>query len=165
MLYAQQTTFHYQDVYEWEGADIPSAVRVRGRITLDMIQDALSDTETGLPTIGIPVMYMRDQIQSGGMFNKQVTDCLVVKNAEHPDDYFHFVFTVRTTGTVTTIGIYHSGQSPNSGKAALKEQRQKSSSLFDNFMGAVTRTNDQGMAEEYDYYGLVFDVIRKTFGI
>ena len=150
-------------IREW--GDFPSAIRVKGRITLDMIQAALSNEESGLPTIGIPVKYEREQIQSGGLFNKQVEDCLLVKNANHMTDYFHFVFTVRTTGAVTTIGVYYTGYSPNSGQKSLKESRQKSSSMFDNILGAFTKTDDRAFEEEYDYYAMVVDVLKSTFGV
>lgn len=89
---------------------------MQGHITRDDLQNALSSSESGLPTIGIPVEFSRDQIQSGNMISKQCEECLVLKNAEHPNDYFHFVFIVRTTGNVSTISIYRSGSSPLSGQ-------------------------------------------------
>ena len=77
MLYAQQSFAHSQDIYEWD--TLPRGVRVQGRITLDDLQNALSDNGSGLPTIGIPVEFSRDQIQSGNMISKQCEDCLILK--------------------------------------------------------------------------------------
>ena len=164
MLYREQTYTHNQSLFDW-GDAFPSAIRVRGQITLDMIQDALSNPESGLPTIGIPVTYERDQIQSGGMFNKQIEDCLLLVNAQHPTGYFKFVFTVRTTGAVTTIGVYHCGYSDYIGKANVKESRKKSDFFPDKILGIFTQTDSKGIQEENDYYTLVFDVLKNVFGI
>ncbi len=163
MLYAQQSFAHSQDIYEWD--TLPRGVRVQGRITLDDLQNALSDNGSGLPTIGIPVEFSRDQIQSGNMISKQCEDCLILKNAEHPNDYFHFVFTTRTTGNVSTISIYRAGCSPMSGQKNKQEERKGSNSLFQNILGAVTKTDDRSLAEEYDYYAMVEDVIKNVLGI
>ena len=164
MLYREQTSTHYQSLFDW-GDAFPSAIRVRGQVTLDMIQEALSNPDSGLPTTGIPVTYERDQIQSGGLFNKQVEDCLLMKNAAHPDDYFKFVFTVRTTGAMSTIGVYHCGESGYMGKANEKESRQKSGFWLDKALSIFTQTDNQGIQAENDYYQMVFDVLQVVFGI
>lgn len=163
MLFMEQTYFHYKDIYDW-GDGFPSEVRVRGQVTLDMIQETLSSPEY-LPSIGIPFTFGRDQIQTGGMFNKQVQDCLLLINAEHQNDYFKFVFTTRTTGTVSTIGIYHCGSSAYIGKANLKEFRKNSDFALDRIAGFFTTTNSQAMQEENDYYMMVFDVLKKLLGV
>ena len=163
MLYAESSFSRTKDLYEWDM--LPTGVRVKGRYTLEDIQRVLSDAEKGLPSIGIPTEFERDQIQRGGMFNKQYEDCLVLKNAEHPSDYFHFTFTARTTGNVTTISIFRSGTSPLSQKSNLKDMRKSSDSLFQNILGAVTKTDEQGLEAEYDYYAMVADIIKEAFGI
>lgn len=163
MLYAQEAFTHSKDIYEWD--ILPSAVRVKGRYSLSDIQQALSDPDSGLPVIGIPVEFSMDEIQYGNMFSKQYEQCLVLKNGQHPDDYFHFVFTVRWTGNTTTIQIYRSGISPLSQKSNLRDMRKNSDSLFQNLLGAVTKTDEQGISQEYDYYAIVADIIKTTFGI
>ena len=163
MLYMDETFTHGRSVFDW-GDSFPSAIRVRGEVTLDMIQERLSEPQY-LPSIGIPVTYDRSQIQSGGMFNKQVEDCLLVKNAEHPDDYFSFVFTVRTTGAVTTIGVYHCGSSAYIGQANLKEFRKNSDFTLDRIAGFFTKTDNRAMQAEDDYYQMVFDVLNRALGL
>ncbi len=163
MLYAQESIAHDADIHVWDA--LPEAVRVKGRYTLDDIERILSDEENGLPTIGIPVEFSRDQIQRGSLFNKQFEDCLVLKNAEHPNDYFHFVFTTRTVGAVTTCSIYRSGISPRSQKANKKDHYKNSSSFFENVLGALTQTDEMGIEEEYDYYAMVADIIKEMFHI
>ena len=86
----------------WE--DIPTHVQVAGRYTIDDVQALLAKADTGLATSGLPVTYER--------YQNNYQDCLIVKNSEHPDDYFKFVFATRTTGNMTTISVYRSGKSP-----------------------------------------------------
>ena len=151
-------------IFDW-GDTFPPGVRVKSKITLDMLQAALSNPENGLPTIGIPVKYEREQIQDGGMFKKTFQDCLLVINADHPDDYFKFVFTVRTTGVMTTIEIFHCGSSAYIGKANYRDYLKNSDSGFNKFKAIFTKVDNQAMEEENDYYTLVFDVLKTVLGI
>lgn len=165
MLYAQQTFAHMQDIYTWD--ILPTGIRVPGHLTLDDLKLALlnDDSPFSLASTGFPVTFSKDQIQSGNLVSKQVEDCLVLKNSMHPNDYFHFVFTVRTTGNMTTISIYRSGQSPLSGQQNKRENRKNSDSLFQNILGAVTKTDEQALAKEYDYYDMVATAIKSILGI
>lgn len=160
MLYLEP--IYLLDLFEW--SMLPPEIRVRGRYSLNEIQQALLNPEFGLPTIGIPVEFIRDQIQSGNKINRQYDDCLVLRNVEHPNDYFHFVFSTRVTGTLSTISIYRSGNSPLSAQKRKQRERNSSKSLIVNILGATTKVDERGLAEEYDYYALVADVIKSTFG-
>lgn len=164
MLYLQDSFTHARTVFEWEDSLLPPAVRMSGQYTLDDLEAALSSSENGLPTLGLPFKFERDQIQSGNMVSKRVEDCLVLKNADHPSDYFTFVFTVRVVGNATTYTIYRSGCSPRSAQKNQQEDRKASSNLLVNILGAVTKVDDQGLDEEYDYYAMVANVIKTVMG-
>lgn len=135
-------------------------VRIKGRYDLDSLVAALNDPAIGLPTIGLPVQFDRDQIQYGNLFRKTYEDCVVLKNADHPDDYFYFVFTARTTGNLTTLGIYRAGSSVNHGQENKKAERMGRKTLVGAIAGALTKTDKQGLEAEEDYYALVIDTIR-----
>lgn len=160
MLYLEPIIL--RDLYEW--SMLPPEIRIRGCYSLNELQGILLNPKSGLPTIGIPIELKWDQIQSGNKFNRRYDDCLVLKNAEHPTDYFHFVFTTRVTGTMSTISIYRSGHSLLSAQKNKQQERRSSNSLFVNILGAATKVDDRGLAEEYDYYALVTDIIKSTFG-
>ena len=163
MLYAQDSFAHTKDIFEWDIC--PSAVKVKGRYTLDDLKSLLNNPENGLPTIGIPVIFTYDEIQSGSMFSKSVETCLVLKNAQHQQDYFHFVFTARQTGNMTYFEIYRSGTSPRSYDSNKKDEWKASNSLFKNILGAVAKTDERGIREEYDYYDMVADIIKECLGV
>ena len=151
-------------LYEWEET-IPTRIRVPGVYTLQHLKQFLEDPKEGLPTIGIPVVYETDQIKSGGVFNKQLTDCLIIRNQQHMYDYFCFVLIARNVGNFTGIEIWRYGTSALSYKQNKKEERKSSSSLFQNIVGGLTKTDSQGLEAEYMYYDLVADVLKKIFGI
>ena len=131
----------------WE--DIPTHVQVTGRYTIDDVQALLAKADTGLAASGLPVTYERDQIQTGNLIKKNYQDCLVVKNSEHPDDYFKFVFATRTTGNMTTISVY----------------RRQSSNLLLNILSAVSTLDENALAAEYDYYSILSRIIRENLGV
>ena len=148
---------------EWD--DIPTHIQVPGRYNLDDVQDLLSKEDTGLPKSGIPVTYERDQIQTGNWIKKNYDDCLVIRNSEHPDDYFKFVFTTRTTGNMTTIGIYRSGKSPLIAKKNADNERRQSSNLLLNILSAVSTLDENALDAECDYYSMLSRIIRENFGV
>lgn len=154
----------YKDgLYGWESEDLPNEIRIKANVTLDSLADYLTDGEDGLEDLGIPVEFERDQIQSGGIFNKQYVDCIILKNAEHPTDYFKFTFTARKTGSISFIGIYRTGHSVLNEKHNIKNSRKESSSLFSNILGAATTMDTQAFDAENDYYTMIADVIKAKF--
>lgn len=154
-----------KDLRNWSEEGLPNKIRFKQRLTLEQIVSELSNEESGLPTIGIQTEFVSDQIQSGNLFNKQYEDCIVLKNCDHEDDYFHFVFTVRRTGNSSTISVFRSGVSPLSAQYNKKELRKNDSSLFKNILGALTSVDNQALDAEYDYYALVIDIIKDCFNI
>lgn len=147
----------------WE--DIPTHVQVAGRYTIDDVQALLAKADTGLATSGPPVTYERDQIQTGNLIKKNYQDCLIVKNSEHPDDYFKFVFATRTTGNMTTISVYRSGKSPLIAKKNADDERRQSSNLLLNILSAVSTLDENALAAEYDYYSILSRIIRENLGV
>ena len=152
------------NLYSWDG-DLPEGIKVRQPISLSELKAILSDPEKGIPGTGFRFSFEDDQIVRGGLFNKQYTDCLVVKNAEHPTDYFYFVFTCRITGNYTFINIYRSGTSNLHRQKNIQQQRKNSDSLFQNILGAVSKTDEAGLNIEEDFYTIVCDAIKEILGV
>ncbi len=151
-------------LYDW-GDDLPGSIRIQGQYSLSDLKNILADAESGIPGTGFRVSFENDQISRGGLFNKQYTDCLVLKNAEHMTDYFHFVFTVRVTGNWTFINIYRSGTSTLNQQKYKQQQRKNSDSLFQNLLGAISGTDEAGLAAESDYYDILCNTIRAILGV
>lgn len=152
------------NLYSWDG-DLPEGVKVQGQLSLSALKATLADPENGIPSTGFRVSFENDQIVRGGLFNKQYTDCIVIKNSEHPTDYFHFVFTSRITGNYTFINIYRSGISNLHRQKNVQQQRKNSDSLFQNFLGAISRTDEAGLDVEEDYYTIICDAIKGILGV
>lgn len=155
--------FTENNLFEWE--EIPARIRVQGTYTLEQLKALLLDEENGLPALGFPVRIENDQIQSGSIFNRQYTDCIVIKNKEHLYDYFFFVISARHVGNFTGFEIWRAGESTLSYQQNKKEARKNSSSLFQNMVGALTKTDTQGLENENMYYGIVADKLRQIFGV
>ena len=155
--------FTENNLFEWE--EIPAHIRVQGRYTLDQLKGLLLDKERGLPSIGIPTRIETDQIQTGGIFNRQYSDCLVIKNEEHLYEYFYFVISAKSVGNYTGFDIWRAGTSTLSYQQNKKEMRRNSTSLFQNIVGALTKTDEQGLDSENMYYGIVADKLIEIFGI
>lgn len=66
---------------------------------------------------------------------------------------------------MTVISFYRSGSSPLSGQKNKQEERKNSGTLFGSIAGALTKTDDRALNAEYDYYAMVADIIKRTFGI
>lgn len=88
-----------------------------------------------------------------------------MKNSEHPDDYFKFVFATRTTGNMTTISVYRSGKSPLIAKKNADDERRQSSNLLLNILSAVSTLDENALAAEYDYYSILSRIIQENLGV
>lgn len=154
MLFSHTTFTHIQNIFSWDGI-LPPGARRKGHCTLDEIQSILSDPERGLAAMGVPVAFTRDQILFLRLASKHPSDCLVLKHAAHPEDYFHFVFTAHFAEGLTTIGFYRSGNSPHPYPPDSKGLQRGSVERMDPTIAAA-----QGLQDEYIYYHMVADQIR-----
>lgn len=130
------------------------------QMTLDIIENILNKPKF-LPSIGVQYTFSRDQIKSGGMFNKQYEDCLILRNAEQTG-YHTFVFSVTTMGNMSRINIYRGGFSANA-KQINKRTRRMQGGVMSMVAGAMTRVDNNAMEMENFYYMTVIDIISKAF--
>lgn len=111
---------------------------------------------------GIPVAFREDQLKSGGLFNKQVEDILVMYNPEHPNDYLQFVIRVQHMGKYAFMHVFNMGGSKN--------YRQSNTAAAGGFMGAVAGISSLiggGKAKlqaEEQYYTILADVLANCVG-
>lgn len=79
-------------------------------ITLQTLQNAIKDIAMQYQ---IPVAFYNDQIKSGGVFNSQVTDCIVIYHPEHRNDYYKIAISVQYQGTMAFVSAQDFGESKN----------------------------------------------------
>ena len=111
---------------------------------------------------GIPVAFKEDQLKSGGLFNKQIEDVLVMYNPEHANDYLRFVIRVQHMGKYAFMHVYNMGGSKNyrnSNIAAAGGARGTLTKIGGFFGGA----NAKLQAEE-QYYTILVDVLSNCVG-
>ncbi len=163
MLYAEESFGHHASLYDWtDGDTLPKAVRVPERITLDEFRDVL---ERSVSSTGYPVVFSKDSIQFGKMLNKRIEECLILRNSDHLNDYFSFVFTARPSGNATMIGLYRSGISTRNYKSNLQRERKERGGLLGNIASALTKVNTLGFEDENGYYEDIAALIREILGI
>lgn len=87
-------------------------------ISLEAVQNALT---AEAEKHGVPIAFYADQVKSGGLFNKQIEDCLVMYHPEHRYDYFTFCIRVQHQGSMAYVAVNDFGSSKQMDKFARAE--------------------------------------------
>ena len=146
-------------------------------VTLDFLQDELIQA-TG--TYKIPVSFAKDQVQSGGRFERKVIkDCLMMFHPEHGSNYNYYVFTITRQGTYAFVDVYLAGNSKygatQNAKNSILSGSFSSLSIYDkgyvigtligNAMGGTLFKNSKSEHEiEKNWYMMIEDVLKDIFG-
>lgn len=109
---------------------------------------------------GIPVAFREDTLKSGGLFNKQVEDILVMYHPEHAGDYLTFVIRVQHMGKYAFMHVYNMGGSKNFRDA----NAAAGGSTFKQITGLLGGRNAKLQAEE-QYYTILADVLANCVGV
>lgn len=130
-------------------------------ISLEAVQNALT---TEAEKHGVPIAFYADQVKSGGMFNKQIEDCLVMYHPEHRNDYFTFCIRIQRQGSMAYVIVNDFGSSKQMDKFARTEfakQDRKGKDMsykIGSMIGSGIRNlgkSKQKLEEEQNYYGAV----------
>ena len=70
--------------------------------------------------VGLPIEIELDEIKSGGLLNSKIDPCLVIRNTEHPRDYFAWVLPFKSQRGECCCGILESWQ-----QQAIPERNQR----------------------------------------
>lgn len=130
-------------------------------LTLDFLKDFLARIND--EAYGLPLLITEDQIKSGNLFNSAVTDCLVISNAEHPNDYFKYCLTLRRQGKMASVTMQYFGVSPLSAKAKQTEDRRQRGGLGNALANALTGVNEEALHAEYEYYDMLKSLFEEVF--
>ena len=111
---------------------------------------------------GIPVAFREDQLKSGGLFNKQVEDILVMYNPEHANDYLQFVIRIQHMGKYAFMHVFNMGGSKNYGMFNDAEEGGLLGTIA-SIKKVVGGGNAKLQAEE-QYYTILKDVLANCIG-
>lgn len=143
-------------------------------ITLDLVREKL---ETAMQNAGAPIAFERDQIKTGGMFNSNTVECLVMYHPEHAKDYFNFCIFIVYEGNDAVVCVREYGQSKQMDKAYRSEIAKKGvkdyfradaedysaignaiGSAIGGALGSIGKSKKKLEAEKM-YYSLVHEVL------
>lgn len=120
----------------------------------------------------IPVAFAKDQVTSGGLFNKVVEPCLVLYHPDHPTDYYKLAIRCSEEAGRTFISIDMYGTSKQMNKAAgaewAKQDRRgksmsyKVGSMIGSGIAGIGRSK-QKLEAEQRYYALLQDLLERCF--
>lgn len=118
-------------------------------VNLVNLQERLQDE---CDSNGIPVAFRSDVLKTGGLFNKQTEEVLVLYNTQHPNDYLQFLIRITHQGKYAFLDVYKVGSSKNYrnlNAAASGSTLRKIGNIF-------SGTNDK-VQEEENFYTILSD--------
>lgn len=144
----------------WEDLGIPAHIQFNDSLTLDLIERILKSPEA-LPSLGIQYTLEREQIKSGGMFNKKLEDCITLRTQEI-EGASAFLFTCQGMGNMSRMTIYRGGVGKAQAQLNKKNNRMKGGALS-LFAGMLTKVDSEQFDKEEFYYNAVINVIKEQF--
>lgn len=121
----------------------------------------------------VPVEFYNDQVKSGGIFNREIEECIVVYHPEHKTDYYNFCIRIKRVGSIVQIQTDVFGSSVQMDKFARAEkafedrQGKSVSYKIGSMVGSGLRNmgkNKQKLEEEELYYDTLRYVLREALG-
>ena len=139
-----------------------SSIRYKGGASMTL-HDIRNAVEKACEEHGLNVIVTEDVITSGRLFDKSTTECLVVKNAEHQNDYFHEVITMKSQGIYAFFEFYYTGNSKNNSR--VNAGNKEHSTITGSIIGAIKKAtvSNAAMEEETLYYTMLCDAISSVF--
>ncbi len=130
-------------------------------MSLEVIKEAL---QLEANRIGIPIAFYADQVKSGGLFTRQIEDCLVMYHPDHRNDYFTFCIRVQHQGSMAYVSVNDFGSSKQMDKFTRAElakqdrQGKEMSYKIGSMIGSGLRNmgkSKQKLEEEQNYYDAI----------
>lgn len=118
-------------------------------VNLVTLQEKLQDE---CDSNGIPVAMRSDVLKTGGMFNKQTEEVLVLYNTQHPTDYLQFLIRITHQGKYAFMDVFKVGSSKNYRNSNVAA----SGSTFRKLANAISGTNSK-LQEEENFYTILTD--------
>lgn len=143
---------------------------VDGEINFQVVINSIKETAE---KYNIPVGFYDDQVKSGGMFSREIEECIVVFHPEHQTDYFKFCIRIKHQGVFTYIYTDVFGSSAQMDKfarAEMAKQDRKGKTMsykVGSMIGSGLRNmgkSRQKLEEEEIYYDTLKYVLSEALG-
>ncbi len=118
-------------------------------VNLVNLQEALQDE---CDSNGIPVAFRSDTLKTGGLFNKQTEEVLVLYNTQHPSDYYQFLIRVTHQGKYAFLDVFKVGSSKN----FRNYSKAQGGAVGRGLLNALTGANAK-LQEEENFYTILTD--------
>ena len=125
-------------------------------LTLDLLEALV--TAENISAYDLPLVFERDEVKSGGLFNSSVQKCLIIKHKEHLNDYFAYCLTLHIQGKIMTLAVNYFGISTLTQKAHQTEAR-RGQGLGGLLANAVFGVDEVAYRTEYEYYSMLENLI------
>lgn len=112
---------------------------------------------------GLPIAVCDAKLLSGGIFHRTETDCLIIANTAHTNDYFKYCLTIRVQGKSAFLSIRYYGESKLTGQMNKAEQRKESQSLSGSLANAMIGVDEAAYQDEYNYYEALNRLFESAF--
>ena len=118
-------------------------------VNLVNLQDRLQDE---CDANGIPVAFRSDILKTGGMFNKQSEEVLVLYNTDHPTDYLQFLIRITHQGRYAFMDVFKVGSSKNYKNSNIANGGSTTRKIFNLVAGTASK-----LQEEENFYTILTD--------
>ena len=118
-------------------------------VNLVKLQELLQDE---CDSNGIPVAFRSDVLKTGGIFNKQTEEVLVLYNTQHPSDYLQFLIRVTHQGKYAFLDVFKVGSSKN----FRNYNKAAGGSVGQGILNKLTGANAK-LQEEENFYTILTD--------
>lgn len=135
-----------------------------GATTLPAIREAL---EKALIEEGIDAEITSDEISvKTGFLSKETYPCIVIRNKQHPTDYFNYCISTKPQGRNTIVDIKYFGTSKLTGDDKVRNQDVFGGGFFAGAKTLIKKAtfNQQAYEQEYEYYEMIDEVLNELFG-
>ena len=95
---------------------------------------------------GLPIAVCDAKLLSGGIFHRTETDCLIIANTAHTNDYFKYCLTIRVQGKSAFLSIRYYGESKlGQGRETVKQLVMDNPELAEELTQKIVEAMENGV--------------------
>ena len=102
-------------IEEKELIPLMEQISVPAPISFEQVKNGIIDCAKAA-RVNNSILYGNGEITVGGLFNRQIIDCLTLQNVRHSNEYYGYCITKLSNYGTTVFGIYNFGSSKQMSK-------------------------------------------------